>query len=191
MATWLALDLSLSSTGFVLWEGGDAEPVMGHWQLSDLKWRSRGYVRLHKELLALHRATPIDEICFEEPLTQASLSGQTNVATLQALAGLAAHAESFAAAVGASIRPVNIASWRRHFLGRIARGTKSVDLKAMTGTRCRELGFKPACNDESDAFGILDYQLSVCGIIPPWRQNILQRELLPATDERAAHASRG
>lgn len=186
MATWVALDLSLSSTGFASWSDGDAAPAFGRWPLADsMKWRGRGYVRLHKSLLQIHAATPIDHLIFEEPLTPASVSGHTNIDTLQTLAGLAAHAESFAAAVKATARPVNVATWRRHFIGPMPRGTKSPDLKAMTMKRCRELGFDPVSFDEADALGILDHALSVDGILPPWRQDcILTRQLHPATDGR-------
>lgn len=141
MATWVALDLSLSSTGFAVWAGEDAALTHGHWKLADsMIWRARGYVRLHKALLEIHAETPIDTITFEEPLSQASVKGGSNIQTIQTLAGLAAHAESFAAAVKARWYAVNVASWRRHFIGSMPRGTKSPDLKAMTMKRCREMG---------------------------------------------------
>lgn len=188
MAAWLALDLSLSSTGFALWDGDSEAPVIGHWKLADeMKWRARGYVRLHKSIMELHRATPLDYIFFEEPLDQKALNGHTNTETLQTLSGLAAHTESFASAIGATHRAVNISSWRRHFIGSMPRGTKSADLKWMTQKRCRELGFQPVGSDEADALGILDYSLSVNGILPPWRSlNILDRQMTPAADGKAA-----
>jgi hypothetical protein len=186
MSTWVALDLSLSSTGFASWSSDDAALTHGRWALADsMKWRGRGYVRLHKALLEIHGATPIDHLIFEEPLTPASVSGHTNIDTLQTLAGLAAHAESFAAAVKAVPRPVNVATWRRHFIGPMPRGTKSLDLKAMTIKRCRELGFSPVSNDEADAIGLLDFALHQDGITPPWRfDNVLTRQMLPGTDGR-------
>lgn len=187
MATWLALDLSLSSTGWALWTSGMAAPAFGHVQLADsMKWRARGYVRLHKHLMELHREHDITSIDFEEPLTQASLRGSTNIETLQTLMGLAAHAESFAAAIGAKCSAVNISSWRRHFIGPMPRGTKTPDFKWLANKRCRELGFDPAVNDESDAIGILDYRLSIEGIIAPWRERVLQSELAPKQRRPAA-----
>jgi len=46
--------------------------------------------------------------------------------------------------------------------------------------RCKELGFEVQKHDAAEACGILDYQLSVAGILPPWRQeHILQTELTP------------
>lgn len=189
MTTWLSLDLSLSSTGWALFSSGSQSPIYGHWPLaSDMSWRGRGYVRLHKNMMDLHRVSAIDHIYYEEPLTQASLSGKTNVQTLQTLTGLAAHAESFAAAIKATARAVNIASWRRHFIGSMPRGTKTPDLKAMTMRRCKELGFDPSKYDESDALGLLDYQLSVAGVIAPWRANVLERKMTPELDGKRARA---
>lgn len=190
MAMRVALDLSLSSTGWASWDGISDAPSYGHWKLADgMKWRARGYVRLHKALLEIHATTPIDHLIFEEPLSQASVKGNSSIETLQTLAGLAAHAESFAAAIKATSRPVNIASWRRHFIGSMPRGTKSPDLKAMTMKRCRELGFSPVGNDEADALGLLDFALHQDGITPPWRlTNVLQRQMLPATDGKRAAA---
>ena len=157
-----------------------AAPAFGRWPLADsMKWRARGYVRLHKEMMALHREHDIDSIDYEEPLTQKALNGKTNIDTLRTLTGLAAHAESFAAAIGAKLSAVNVSSWRRHFIGSMPQGTKSPDLKRLTNVRCRELGFDPATYDESDAIGLLDYRLSVDGIIAPWREGVLQTQLSP------------
>lgn len=187
MATWCALDLSIRSTGWALWSAGDERPSFGTWALADsIDWAARAFVRLHKNLIDLHRITPIDDLVFEEPIPAHMLHGHTNALTLAAAAGLAAHASSFAEAAGANWRPVSIAAWRRHFLGRMPRGTKTPDLKALAMTRCRELGFDPIRHDAAEAIGLLDYQLSVNGIIPPWREDVLQRQLTPATDGRRA-----
>lgn len=184
MPTFLALDLSVKSTGFALWSNGQAKPACGTWALApSIDWAARAYVRLHRNLMDLHQLTALDDIVFEEPLPVLALKGFTNASTLAAAAGLAAHVASFAEAVGARHRPVNLSSWRRHFIGKMPRGTKTPDLKAMAMRRCRELGFDAIKHDAAEACGLLDYQLSVNGIIPPWRaDNILQREMMPDTD---------
>ena len=56
----------------------------------------------------------------------------------------------------------------------------------MAMSRCREIGFAPLKHDEAEALGLLDYAISVEGIIAPWRAGILEREMTPATDGRAA-----
>ena len=187
MTTFLALDLSIRSAGWAMWSIGDERPAFGTWSLADhIDWRARAYVRLHRAMSDLHRVSPIDVIVFEEPLNPGAVHGHTSVVTLAAMAGLAAHAESFAEAVGASHRAVNLATWRKHFIGKMPRGTKTPDLKAMAMARCRELGFEPTKHDAAEAIGLLDYELSIRGITPPWRaDNILTREMMPATDGRA------
>jgi hypothetical protein len=184
---FLALDLSIRSTGFAMWKEGMALPVSGTWELaSSVDWAARAFVRLHRNLMDLHRVEPIDDIVFEEAIPPFALHGNTNAKTLAAAAGLAAHVESFAEACGIRRRAVNLASWRRHFIGKMPRGTKTPDLKHMAMTRCRELGFDVQKHDAAEACGLLDYQISVAGIIAPWRQGVLERQLLPATDGRAA-----
>lgn len=184
MQTFVALDLSIRSTGFAIWSEGQEKPAAGTWSLApSIEWAGRAFVRLHKNLLDLHRVSPIDDLVFEEAIPPFMLQGHTNAATVAAAAGLAAHAMSFAEAIGAKWRPVGIAAWRRHFIGKMPRGTKTPDLKHMAMKRCRELGFDPDKHDAAEALGLLDYQLHGAGITPPWRsQNILQHELLPATD---------
>lgn len=186
MAAYLALDLSVKSTGFALWSHGQALPVSGTWELaSSIDWAARAFVRLHRNLSDIHRVTPLDEIVFEEPPPTHRMAGQTNAKTEAAKYGLVAHAMSFAEACGIRYRPVSIAGWRRHFLGSMPRGTKTPDLKHMAMTRCRDLGFDVQKHDAAEACGLLDYQLSVAGIIAPWRAGVLERELSPATDGRA------
>lgn len=163
------------------------KPVSGTWALADsVDYAGRAYCRLHRNLMDLHRVTPLDEIVFEEAIPPFALQGHTNAKSLAAAAGLAAHVESFSEACGIRYRAVNLSAWRRHFIGKMPRGTKTPDLKHMAMTRCRELGFDVQKHDAAEACGLLDYQLSVAGIIAPWRENILERELMPVTDGRAS-----
>jgi hypothetical protein len=57
---------------------------------------------------------------------------------------------SFAEAIGCRWRSVPIAAWRRHWIGKMPRGTKSPDLKRMAMLRCRELGFEVIKHDEAE-----------------------------------------
>lgn len=179
--SFVALDLSVRSSGWAMWNRGQERPAFGTWELAaHVDWAARGFVRLHKNLIDLHRLDPIECIYFEEPLSPGSVHGQTNVRTLYVAAGLAAHAESFAEAIGARHHVVHQATWRRHFIGKMPRGTKTPDLKHMAMQRCRELGFDPSKHDAAEALGILDYQLSIESITPPWRHgNVLQEQLRP------------
>lgn len=182
--SFVALDLSIRSTGWAMWSRGQERPACGTWELAPhIDYAARACVRLHKNLLSLHRLEEIEGLVFEEPIPGHMLHGQTSAATVSAAAGLAWHAASFCEALGITWRPVSIAAWRKHWIGSMPRGTKSPDLKAMAMKRCRELGFDAIKHDAAEACGLLDYQLSVAGILPPWRaDNVLQRQLRPATD---------
>lgn len=182
--SYVALDLSVRSTGWAMWSKGQALPACGTWELAPhIDYVARAFCRLHKHLLDLNKLEAIEELVFEEAIPAHMLHGRTNAATVEAAAGLAAHAMSFGEAIGIRWRSVPIAAWRRHFIGSMPRGTKSPDLKAMAMKRCRELGFDAIKHDAAEACGLLDYQLSVAGILPPWRaDNVLQRQLRPATD---------
>jgi hypothetical protein len=185
--TVLALDLSVKSTGFALWNGGD-KPNCGTWELAGgITHAARAYVRLHRHLRDINDATPLDLIAYEDPLPPHSVHGQTSIDVLKASAGLAAHVQSFAEAMGIRHCGVHQATWRRHFLGAMPRGTKTPDLKHMAMQRCRELGFDPVKHDAAEACGLIDYQLSVEGIIAPWREtHLLQRQMTPRSDGKAA-----
>jgi hypothetical protein len=182
--SFLALDLSIRSTGFAWWKEGLAQPVCGTWELAPhIKYAARAFVRLHRRLLDLHDNNQIDDIVFEEAVPAHKLHGNSNAVTIAAAAGLAAHVMSFGEAIGANWRPVSIGAWRRHFIGSMPRGTKTPEWKHLAMTRCREFGIEVLRHDAAEAFGMLDYQLSIEGIIPPWRQaNILQRQMRPATE---------
>lgn len=184
--SFVALDLSVRSCGWAQWSAGQPLPTHGTWELAGgIDHVARAYVRLHRNLQDLHRVDPIETLVFEDAIPPHMLHGHTNADTLAAAAGLAAHAMSFGEAIGCSWRSVSIAAWRRHFIGSIPRGTPTPELKHLSMTRCRELGFDPTKHDAAEACGLLDYAVSAAGILPPWR-HALQRELLPADGKAAA-----
>jgi hypothetical protein len=183
----LALDLSVKCSGFAQWSDGQAKPDHGTWELAGgITHAPRAFVRLHRHLRDLNDIARIDLIMFEDPLPPHSVHGQTSIDVLKASAGLAAHVQSFAEAMGIRHRAVHQATWRRHFIGSMPRGTKTPDLKHLAMQRCRELGFDPTKHDAAEALGLLDYALSIEGIIAPWRQeHLLERQMVPATERRA------
>jgi hypothetical protein len=164
-----------------MWSEGSPAPVYGIWKLAPhIDFAARAFVRLHRALLELNAAEPIECLAFEEAIPPHQLHGHTNVQTVMGAAGLAAHCMSFAEAVGCRWTTISIAAWRRHWIGSMPRGTKSADLKHLAMQRARELGFNPEKHDAAEAIGQLDYQLSVEGIVPPWRiANVLQEQLRP------------
>ena len=186
MRTFVALDLSIRSTGYACWREGQERPACGTWELAPhIDHAARAFVRLHRNLAEIQRESPIDELVFEEPPPTHRMGGHTSAATEAAKYGLVAHAMSFGEALGIAWRPVSIAAWRKHFIGSIPRGTKTPDLKHMAMSRCRELGIEVIKHDAAEAAGLLDYAVSLAGIVPPWRQ-ALCREMRPSTDGRSA-----
>ncbi|PTR06418.1 MULTISPECIES: hypothetical protein [unclassified Novosphingobium] len=195
--TILALDLSKRGTGWAVWIEGTDAPRYGSWVLgSEFTTRGQTYAKLHANLLDLRALCRFEHLYFEEPISPAQLSGHTNIDTLRVLSGLAAHAESFAHAMGLrTAQAINVSSWRGDFIGRIAASdarkrakaanrSASDSLKALTIERCRHLGFKPRTNDEADALGLLDYACGLRGLTPPWRQNEVLRPMLTGSVRR-------
>lgn len=193
----IALDLSKRSTGWAVWMGDDTAPHFGSWELgSEYTGRGQTYAKLHANLLDLRAVSKFEALYFEEPLNPNKLKGQTNIDTLRVLSGLAAHAESFGHAIGLRIvQGINIDSWRPSFIGRInsaeakrkakAAGKSATDsLKSLTVERCRQLGFNPRNTDEADAIGILDYCVSMRGVIPPWRADEVLQPMLVGSARR-------
>ena len=167
----LTLDLSKRSAGWALWRPGMDLPVCGTWELgSEVTTAGRAFARLHERMNDIHRVTPLDEVRWEEPLLLGMGSHHSTPETQHVLIGLAAHAESFCEAVGIRRRgAVSAATWRRHFLGKLPRGTRSADLKQMAMEACCRLGMAPTRHDAAEACGILDHALFLGGVKPPWR----------------------
>lgn len=178
----IALDLSKRSTGWAIWQPGWDAPRYGAAQLgSEFTSDGQTYVKLHQILSDLRMTIcKFDVIYFEEPLNPNVMQGSTNIDTLRVLSGLAAHTMSYGYAMRCRTKPVNIATWRKFFVGKMPRGTKSKDWKDYADERCRQYGWKPTKSDEADALGILDYACELEGIMPPWRENEVLRQPLGA-----------
>lgn len=174
MTDVLALDLSKRSTGWARWAEGQSGPAHGRWVLgSEYTTNGATYCKLHRCMADLFAFGTPTHVIFEQPINLAAAGGGggfRNQSTADVLMGLAAHVESFCEAKRPGIvRSVHLATWRRHFIGPMGRGTKSPDLKAYTMERCRQFGWAPGTNDEADALGILDHALDTQGILSPWR----------------------
>lgn len=86
----------------------------------------------------------------------------TNVATTLLGFGLCAIAKATALRMGCSYNAVAASTWRKHFTG--SGHTDKDDALA----RNHALGFMPADKDESDAIGILSYELHRLRQTPCW-----------------------
>lgn len=177
----IALDLSKRSTGWAVWHQGWHVPFprYGSVQLGS-EYTSDGgtCLKLHRTLADLHATLGFDHLYFEKPLTQMQRGGASNTGN-DIQVKLVGHAESFGEAFALrTVMGIDIASWRKHFVGKMPRGTKSKDWKWYADERCRQYGWKPRNSDEADALGLLDYCISLQGVTPPWRADEVLRPML-------------
>lgn len=184
----LALDLSKSCTGWAFWRPGDNRALLGHFSCgSSMSSNGDCFAKLQGRLHELHMALGFERMVWEQKINPQNLQAISNYQTIALLGGLEAHAESFAAVFRIPARAVNVSSWRPDFLGRdeIAGVRQAVRerekregkkigasdaLKVATMERAKQFGHSPRKQDEADALGILDYELLMRGITPPWRQ---------------------
>ena len=170
--SFVALDIA-SKTGWAMWSPGMAKPLYGVWHLKGEPGEvGRKGVELHRKLADLHSLDAIHSLTFEGGIPTNGMSGFTNMTTIYLLAGLAAHAESFAYAVSARCRNVPNASWRAHFVG-AGRRPKALDAKqykALSTKRCHDLDWHPSDDNCADALGVLDYTLHLAGQHVPWQE---------------------
>lgn len=197
--SYLALDLSKTSTGWAHWDGVRDRPDFASWRLgSEYTTEGGVFAKLHEEMAALHSLMPFETLFLEPPINPAQLQGHTTINTIRLAIGLASHAHSFAHAYRSHVRAVheiNVESWRPDFIGKIhsdaaravaRRAKKAGDsrasardtLKALTIERCRQLGLSPRTNDEADAIGILTYGILSRGVTPPWIADEVLRQPL-------------
>lgn len=178
MSRYIGLDLSISSTGWALWETGAPKPTLGTWRLADgVDHTDRACIRIQRNLNDLHKVAPFDHVVFEDTLTADKLKGHTTVDTITALVGLKTHVMSFCAALGISWYAVNMKTWRKHFIGSQPRGTTSAEYKRLSLARARALGENPAKHDAAEAYGVLDYHLHRIRVQAPWTTDDVFRQM--------------
>ena len=167
MSRFLAIDQSLTSTGWALWEPEQDLPCSGSWKLCEgVKSRALGFAELRGHLLALHRATPISSITFEQPV----LAPKDKMEKLIGLYGLAATVECFAQPRQIDCQFVNVKTWRKTFLGPGYKDLRPDEAKAAAMKMARFYGQRVSNHDEAEAFGILDHALLKARVKIPWRE---------------------
>lgn len=161
----LALDQSLSSTGWALLAGEELDT--GAWPLCQgIRNRAHGFLELFRRMEEVHRATPLSEIVHEEPIALRIDKTPKQVA----LFGLVATIELFAVSRRIAVTAYRSDQWRatafndeerKHFRGK--------DWKRPAVERARQLGRDPNTDDEAEAFLVLDHHLHCQRIKPAWR----------------------
>lgn len=158
MKSILALDLA-TTTGFAFGVPG-VSVRYGNVLLGE-RGSSVGY-KLHAFRRWFVDFTTIDQpwaVVFEAPLNVGVISRiGANESTVRLLFGLAAVAEE--AAIDRRIpvvKEVSVQDVRKHFLGqRTFKGGRAT-AKAAVMARCRQLGWKPQCDNAGDALAIWNY----------------------------------
>lgn len=169
----LALDQSLSSTGFALLKAGSVI-LSGSWRLCDgAKNRSLGFRELWGKLDAMHKGHRLDRIVHERPSFGAVNQGEDQ---LIGAIGLIAVIELFAESRGIPISSYAVQQWRGTFFTKserkaiAAKPQKVRDWKRPAIMRACQLGFDPATHDQAEAIAILDHHLLTNKIMPQWRE---------------------
>jgi hypothetical protein len=171
----LALDLA-TTTGWALHRPGMERPFWGSERLPgkphEVGRAADRLERMLRDLYIAHKALGgISHFFFEAQ----HVAEQMNIDTVYKLIALGGIVEKFAFQVGALVYKVNIAEWRKHFLGRGA-GFKALklDQKELAIQRCAQYGWHTDVSDEAEALGILDFSLTMIpGYVRPWRDAAL------------------
>lgn len=168
----LALDQSLSSTGWCLYAEGE-DPVSGSWPLaSSAKKRAEGFRELWGHLDKMHKLHGFAELVHERPSFGAVNQGEDQLIGAVGLIGVI---ELFCCARSIEIRSHSVQSWRttwflKHERKAIAAKPQKVrDWKRPALERAEQYGFAVASHDEAEAIAILDHDLLTRRITPPWR----------------------
>jgi hypothetical protein len=171
----LALDLA-TKTGWALHKPGMERPFFGTLTLPLGTDRLGLCVdRLDEFLFDQHVMHGLTDIAFE---AQHIAGTKIDMNVVYKLCGLGMHVEWFCYRIGITDRcfKVSIGTWRKHFIGdgRVARGEAKI--KAID--ECRRLGLNPPDDNAAEAFGILDYYLSLKRSYErPWRDAAFMKRL--------------
>lgn len=161
----VALDQSLSNTGFAVWDAGDALPRSGAWPLCDGgRKRALGFVELHRQLAGIHTERPIDVMAHERPLKLPTDTLDKLLGTY----GVVTHIESYAHVKKITLHSISSRDWRETWFNGMA-VTGRDNLKRLAIERARQFGMNPATDDEAEAIGLLDHIMHMLKITPPWR----------------------
>lgn len=170
MTKILALDPSKRNSGWAFYGAGDEKPYHGVWDRIASEYSSRGsiYYNTYKALLDAHSLFKFEQVFAEEPINLLPGTVATQAENIWTAIGMGASIELFCHTMGIRLTWVPMARWRRDFLGRMPRGTRSTDLKQMALERCHQLGLRPQRHDDAEALGILTYACLRERVFMPW-----------------------
>jgi hypothetical protein len=167
---FLAIDASKSRTGWARWKTGESKPAFGSFCCgSEYTDDGQCQEKMFVELTTITAFGIPDIFAVEAPADASKWKGGRPFQHTKTLIRLSGAAMFFARNKGIGRRSeIDKVHWFPHFIGPDQRAPKGQS-KDYCVARCHSLGLKPANNDEADALGILDYIISLEGIIAPWR----------------------
>ena len=169
MSSYLTLDMATLS-GFCNWTPGSM-PVLSHSDLST--WYSHDYgkaLAIHeKRLLKNIEKYEVTHICFEKPIKLRTDS----LAKLRRIIGLSNIVELITSREGIACYEAPISQWRAHVLG--DGKMKKDPAKAMAIKIAIGCGFDPKCDDEAEAFCIMDYLADTLKLKKDWPEPFVLR----------------
>lgn len=187
----LALDIA-TRTGWAIFGDDMDEPFFGTLVLPKGAQEVGAPMEAFRQFLVdqhrMHRFTHIVIEAQHVAVGRRNKDGESvagiDINVVRKLIALAGMAEWFAHKIGAECWQVHIGTWRKHFLGR-GTGMDRKTCKQMCLDQCRRLGFHPPDDDSAEAFGILDYFLSILtNDIRPWRDRAYMNFPMPAAPNR-------
>lgn len=111
------------------------------------------------------RAFPPDEIVIEAPIPERALSGQTNAHSTMVKMMLIGTLGAAGKLRHIRVTPANIQRVRKHFIGH--GNLKSEEAKRLVKRVCRDIGWDPSNNDESDAGAVAHWRAHELGLPVP------------------------
>lgn len=145
----LTLDLA-TSTGFALWQPGN-QPRLGTKKIPDTGNDVGLFLAKFEDwLLPFAQTAGVTDVFFEA----AYVGPRTTQQVARKLFALGGFTEYLCLKSQLRCYEMQVAQWRRHFIGDNPRRT---DAHRLTKNRCDQLGICYRNQDEADAFGMLDF----------------------------------
>lgn len=151
----IALDINSERTGYALGGPDDGAPRAAVWTMAGGSDLPRACGTLYNSIIELSKVFHPRFVVIEAPLPAGARGSAHAALVLISLYGAACAAGRNA---GATVVPVAVSKWRKHFIGH---GNLKGDVaKRMTLDRCRLMRWKAENHDEGDACGVWSWGMA-------------------------------
>jgi len=164
MTDILAIDLA-TTAGYARGKLGDAAPLCGSiaFGRTDRGMTNAVFADALRWITDIISDAPPDIVIIEQMLPPEAMQGRTSRAVRDRLAGLHGIVRAAAHKHGVGeISEASVGDVRAHFIGQ--RGLKRYDAKRAVISRCRQLGWDVANDNEADACALWSF---ACGLLDP------------------------